>query len=331
MGKTYTGVDIGDSSIKLAVCDGDTVTKVVIEALPDGLVVDGRVVSHDAMADFIKSVVRNTGGVPKDVAFVVPAVDSLFRRLLLPAMTEKELRLNLPYEFRDYISQGKDRYIYDYSMLGMENDPDGQPESMHLLAVAALKQSIADYTEMFHRAGLKLKVALPEQAAYQNLVGGNARALANCCVIDFSHHVTKLHFFLDGAYDVARTIEIGGIDIDRAIAQAFDVDEHVANQYKRSDYEESQRCAPASAVYQSIAVEIGRALNFYGFNNPNTTIEVAYCCGGGSLLKPLVEEVAAHADIRVASIADMLPPSRVPVEEAVRCPVAIGATMKAGR
>lgn len=331
MGKTYTGVDIGDSSIKLAVSDGQSVSKVAIEMLPEGLVADGRIVSHDAMADFIKSVVRSIGGVSKDVAFVVPGSDSLFRRLSLPAMTEKELRLNLPYEFRDYISQGKDRYVYDYAMLGMRNDADGQPEGMDLLAVAAPKQAIADYTEMFRRAGLKLKVALPEQAAYQNLVGGNPRALANCCVVDFSHHMTKLHFFLDGAYDVARVIEIGGIDIDRAIANEYGVDEHVADQYKRTDYQGAQRSEAARAVYQSIAVEIGRALNFYGFNNPDAVIEVAYCCGGGLLLDPLVEAVAAHADLRVSSIVDVLPPMSAPLGEALRCPVAIGATMKAGR
>lgn len=84
MGKTYTGVDIGDSSIKLAVSDGQSVSKVAIEMLPEGLVADGRIVSHDAMADFIKSVVRSIGGVSKDVAFVVPSSDSLFRRLSLP-------------------------------------------------------------------------------------------------------------------------------------------------------------------------------------------------------------------------------------------------------
>ena len=319
MGKTYTGVDIGDSSIKLAVSDGQAVSKVAIEMLPEGLVADGRIVSHDAMADFIKSVVRSIGGVSKDVAFVVPSSDSLFRRLSLPAMTEKELRLNLPYEFRDY------------AMLGMRNDADGQPEGMDLLAVAAPKQAIADYTEVFRRAGLKLKVALPEQAAYQNLVGGNPRALANCCVIDFSHHMTKLHFFLDGAYDVARVIEIGGIDIDRAIANEYGVDEHVADQYKRTDYQGAQRSEAARAVYQSIAIEIGRALNFYGFNNPDAVIEVAYCCGGGLLLDPLVEAVAAHVDLRVSSIVDVLPPMSAPLGEALRCPVAIGATMKAGR
>lgn len=331
MSKTYTGVDIGDSSIKLAVYDGAVVTKVAIEPLPEGLVVDSRVVSHDAMADFIKSVVKNTGGVSKDVAFVVPGSDSLFRRLSLPAMTEKELKLNLPYEFRDYISQGKDRYVYDYAVLGMQTDAEGNPEEMDLLAVAASKQAISDYTEMFHRAGLKLKVALPEQAAYQNLVGGNPNALANCCVIDFSHHVTKLHFFLDGSYDVARVIEIGGIDIDRAIAHEFGVDEHLAGQYKCTNYEGAQLSEGARGVYQSIAVEVGRALNFYGFNNPNTSIEVAYCCGGGSLLKPLVQAVLEHADIRVASISDVLPPSQVPLEEALRCPAAIGAAMNAGR
>lgn len=331
MGTTYTGVDIGDNSIKLAVCDSGVVTNVAIEELPDGLMVDGRVVSHDAMADFIKSVTKNAGGVPKNVAFVVPASDSLFRRLSLPAMTEKELRLNLPYEFRDYIAQGKDRYVYDYAMLGMQKDADGNPDGMDLLAVAAPKQAIADYTEMFRRAGLRLKIALPEQAAYQNLIGGNQNALANCCVIDFSHHVTKLHFFLDGAYDVARVIEIGGLDIDRAIAHEYGVDEHVADQYKRTNYEGSQQSEAARGVYQSIAVEIGRALNFYGFNNPNSSVEVAYCCGGGSLLEPLVDAVSEHADIRFAPIADVLPAYKAPVDQAVRCPAAIGATMKAGR
>ena len=131
---------------------------------------------------------------------------------------------------------------------------------------------------------------------------------------------------LDGAYDVARVIEIGGIDIDRAIAHEFGVDEHVADQYKRSNFENSQTSEAVRGVYQSIAVEIGRALNFYGFNNPNTTIEAAYCCGGGSLLVPLVEAVADHADIRVSSITDVLPSSKVAAEETIRCPAAIGAT-----
>lgn len=327
MGKAYTGVDIGDSSIKLAVCEDNAIKNVVIEALPEGLIAEGRIVSRDAMADFIKSVAKRTGGIAKNVALVLPSADSLARRLTLPVMTEKELVLNLPYEFRDYISQGKDRYYYDYAVLSIEEDASGAPESMDLLAAACPKQTIEDYQELFRRAGMRLRAALPEQAALQNLVGGNANALANCCVIDFTHLSTKLHFFANGSYDVARTIDIGGVDIDRAIAQDRGVDEHIAANYKLSDFEGAQTSQAAMSVYDAIAIEMGRALNFYGFNNPDTVIEVGYYCGGGSLLQPLMDAVRSHVDVELIPLADIMPPARGNEDVRALCPAAVGATL----
>ena len=328
MSKEYTGVDIGESSLKLAVCDGNSIRIAAAETLPEGLMADGRPVSFDAMADFIKATARRIGGVAKDVAFVMPVSDSLVRRISIPAMTVKELELNLPYEFRDYISQGKDRYAYDYAVLGTQLDENGAPESIDLLIAASMKDTIADYTEMFRRAGLRLRIALPVQAAFQNLVGGNPMALANCCVLDFAHASTKLHFFAGGAYDATRTIEIGGMDIDRAIAGVFDVDEHVANSYKLANYEHVLANPSVTAVYESIAVEINRALNFYGFNNADVAIEVAYCCGGGTLVEPLVNAVASHAAIELRPIADIMPPMQGADLRGL-CPAAVGATMKA--
>lgn len=330
MGKTYTGIDIGDSSIKCAVCKDGVVQNIVTEELPDGLIADGRIVSRDAMADLLKSIKRKGGGISKDVAIVLPERESLVRRLSLPAMTEKELELNLPYEFRDYISQGKDRYLYDYAVLSMTNDIDGNPETMELLAVACPKQVIDDYMEMARRAGMHLRVALPEQAALQNLIGGNPCALADCCVIDFSYSSTKLHFFLQGAYDVARTIETGGMHIDRAIAEAFGVDNHIADAYKVSDFEGCQNSEAAKNVYELIAVEINRALNFYSFNNPNSSIEVAYCCGGGSLLQPLMSAVSSHTGVQIRFISDIMPPMQGgAIDLRLLCPTAVGAAMGA--
>lgn len=328
MGKAYTGVDIGTDSLKLAVCDGDAIRTAVVETLPEGMMADGRPVSLDAMADFIKGVVRASGSIAKDAAFVVPANDSLVRRISVPAMTEKELELNLPYEFRDYISQGKDRYVYDYAVLGTQVDEQGIPQSMDLLAVAVMKQTVADYAEMFRRAGMKLRVALPVQAAYQNLVGGNPRALANCCIIDFAHAQTTLYFFANGTYDATRTIEMGGVDLDRAIADACGVDVHVAAGYKLANYENVLTGPASLAVYESVAVEISRALNFYGFNNPDTAVEAAYCGGGGSLVQPLVNAVAAQTDIELRAITDIMPPAQGDDVRAL-CPAAVGATLKA--
>lgn len=327
MGKAYTGIDIGGSSIKLAVCKDGVVSQIVTEALPQGVAAEGAVVSREAMADFIKDLVRRTGGIAKDVALVLPSADCLVRTITLPAMTKKELALNLPYEFRDYIATCADRYLYDYAVLGTKNTLMGEPESMDLLVVACPKQAIEDYTHMMRRAGLRLRVALPEQAAMQNLVSDEFGAAADCCILDLTHLSTKLHFFAGGRYDIMRTIDLGGIDIDRAIAQERGIDEHIAATHRQSNFEDAQHCASAVAVYESIATEVGRALNFYAFNNPQTAIETVYCCGGGTRIAPLMETLKTQVNAELLPISAIMAQAGANAGEAVLCPAAVGATM----
>lgn len=331
MGKTYTGIDIGSSKLKMVVGDGDSVRKVVLEELPEGLMSDGRITSFEAMADFIKACAKRAGGLTKHAAFVLPQVDCVTRRIQMPAMSVRDLEINLPYEFRDYISQGKDKYYYDYAVVGTKSLPDGTLEVMDLLAVAASKQVIADYARMFSRAGMKLSVALPAAAALQNLVRGNAAACANCCIIDFSHTSTQLHFFANGAYDVSRVIDIGMVDIDRVLGELHGIDTHAASSYRQGGLRDEKDAEAVRGVCESIAVEVGRALNFYGFNNPDTTIDVAYSCGGGSMVDPVVTAVAEYIDIEQRSIVEIMPAAADDASLTSQCPAAVGATMAGGR
>lgn len=328
MGKTYTGVDIGNYSLKLAVSDGDSVKSIACEPLPEGLVAENRIVSFDAMADFLKAVASKTRGASRDVSVLLPTAISITRRIHSPVMTKKELEVNLPYEFRDFIQQGKDKYFFDYAVLTTHKDAEGAPESMEILAAAVLKRDIEDFREMFKRAGMRMRIAQPHASCYQNLVSGNPRALAQCCVIDFAHTSTKLHFFLDGNYDVTRVIEFGGADIDRAIAQEMNVDVHIANSYKESNYDGVQECTAAKGAYESIAVEVGRALNFYSFNNPDTPVEVAYYCGGGAANPHLLNAVSSYISIEMQDIATIMPPASHNTELLTICPAAVGATME---
>lgn len=328
MGKTYTGIDIGASSIKIAVCDGQTIKTVATAALPEGLVADDRIVSLDATADFIKETLAGLSGVAKDAAFVIPESSGITRTLSLPLMTEKELALNLPYEFRDFIADGKEKYTYDYAVLSTDADDTGATTSMNLLAVAARKDTIQDYVEMFRRAGLRLKIALPSVAALQNLMTTSQNALDNCCVIDFSQKDTQLYFFKNDVFDVSRVIDVGIANIVRAVAQEKSVDEHIANEYVHSNFEGSLDSDQVRGVYDMIAVEVGRAVNFYGFNNPDTTIEVVYYSGAGACVGDLLTVVADHIDLDMQDIATIMPPAQANSELRTVCPAAVGATME---
>lgn len=327
MGKTYTGIDIGTNSMKIAVSDGETIKTLAVETLPEGLVADNRIVSLDAMADFIKGIVARTRGVVKDGALVIPKADSLTRRLHVPNMTEHELRLNLPYEFRDYIPQGKEKYYYDYAVLSDPSAASNVSKGMDILAVATRKQTIADYQAMFKRAGLKLRIAMPVVSALQNLIGRSRLAQSNCCIIDFSYTAVRMHFFANGGYDVSRVIDIGGTDIDDAFARVHGVDVYMASELKRSSSGDAQVDEVVRDVYESIAVEIGRALNFYNFDNPEMMMDVAYLCGGGSTINALTQAVSSQVDIELEDIATIMPPAQSNDDLRRRCPAAVGVTM----
>lgn len=327
MGKTYTGFDIGSRMLKIAVYDGNIIKDMAMVPMPDGMVSDGRIVSANAMGDFIKEAAASVKGTSRLASFIVPQANSLTRRLQIPAMTVKELDINLPYEFRDYITQGKDKYYYDYAVLHSTTLPDGTPESFDILAVAAAKQTIADYISMFRRAGFKLVKAMPIAVALQNLIKGNPRAMANCCIVEFSYSSTVLNFFTDGSYDVSRAIDTGLGSIDQAIANAQNVDIHTAESYRQTNFQNALENEAVRAVYDQIGVEVGRAMNFYGFNNPTASIEMAYLSGQGMVVPSLVDAVTANIDIEMIDIAEIMPPAAHNENLLTLCPEAVGATM----
>ena len=170
MAKLYTGIDIGSERLKMAVCGDQGVVSVAIEEVPESLVKDGRVTSFETMAEVIRDAARKNKINAKDCALALHSRDVFTRRITVPAMTEEELGLNLPFEFRDYIADDKDKYSFDYAVLGMQRDAAGNPVEMDILAAAAPTETIEAYRTMLRRAGFNLKMAAPDIMAYANII-----------------------------------------------------------------------------------------------------------------------------------------------------------------
>ena len=118
MAITILGVDIGSDSLKLALVTGKVVKKVVAVPMPHSLVKEGRVVSIDAMGDLIASTMRENGIRCTEGALVLPDEVAYVRNVSMPVrMTAEQLEYNLPFEFRDYITEDLKDFSYDYAVL----------------------------------------------------------------------------------------------------------------------------------------------------------------------------------------------------------------------
>lgn len=181
MAKTILGVDIGYDSLKLALVTGKTVRRTAIVPMPKNLIREGRVVSTETMGELIRRTMREHGIRCNQAALVLPNETVFIRGVTTPVMTVDQLNYNLPFEFRDYITDELKDYIFDYAVVSVSEGKEQSGEDidtenaeggnvMELMAVAAPKSLLEELKETLHRAGLKLVKAAPTVSAYQALI-----------------------------------------------------------------------------------------------------------------------------------------------------------------
>lgn len=311
MSRTYTGIHIGTYSIKLTQVTDDKIDNIIIEAPPDNLVKDGRILSTDIMANFIKNMAKSAQIKNKNAAVVLSFENSFSRRTNMPYMTVDQLKLNLPYEFHDYIQNDKDAYTYDYAVIGKFENEAGKVEALDLIIAAVNNEIIDSYKVMLRRVGFKMVLALPENLTYRNIIRQYEKTHNDhpneYCIVDMGHSAIRMHMYNGCVYDTTRVIEYGGAALDSLIADHMDIDIHLASNYKISNMHNVQELDICINLYNKIAVEILRALNFYHYNNPESTLHDIYFGGGLIRINALMDIVRSTIDENLHNISELLP------------------------
>jgi len=306
------GVDIGNYRIKMAACNNGVLEKFISVQHPDNMVKGNQIVSWQAMGDYLKELVKASGIRGKAAAVTLPQDSTYIRRTTMPLMTEAQLKINLPYEFHDYISDEPEKYAYDYAVIS-RNDRE-----MDLMVVAAPKDLLEKYTAMFKRAGLKLTIAAPDVMAFTYIFREYERrnqtehGTKDYVVLDLGDSKVELHFFSGGEYEITRSMEPGCRAIYDKVAEITGEDSHIVQMNAEAitaasaTQPDSEVSEEVQDICSSMAVQIMRVLNFYSFNNPKNTIDAIYYCGGGAKFDALMKEIRNDTDMPLKSLSGIL-------------------------
>ena len=340
MAKSILGVDIGSDSLKLALVTGKQVKKVVAVPMPHSLVKEGRVVSIDAMSDLIRSAMRDNGLHCTEGALVLPHDVAFVRNVIIQPMSDEQLKYNLPYEFRDYITEDLKDYAFDYAVYsngaepepakkakkkkGSEEDSEEEPQifdtedsfeqkddmkGMELMAAAVQKSLIEDYRTLFTKAGMKLVKVAPSVCSFIPLIReieAESGKTGEYCILDLGYRTIRMYMFKGDRHIVTRMLENGLSTLDNAIAESYGVDAHLAHTYLLTNYENCQNQECCENAYNDIAIELMRAVNFYRFSNPDSQLSDIWLCGGGTMLEPLKKAISETMDLEVHQASELL-------------------------
>lgn len=342
MAKTVLGIDIGYDSMKLALVSGKKVMKTLTVPMPKNLIQDGRTVSVETMGELIRKTLKESG-IRSSKGAVVLSSDAIFvRNVTMPQMSVDQLLYNLPFEFRDYITEELKDYVYDYAVESF-SEPEPEPpkegeegaggigadapaspanpygipgqeqkaaKTMDLLAVAVPVSMMDETRQFIRKAGMKLINAAPPICAYINLIrnlpDGKKPESGEYCILDLGFRSVRMYMFKEDRHIVTRVLEIGLSGLDDVIAEAFNVDAHLAHTYLLTNYQDCVNKDYCVNSYNNISVELMRAMNFYRFSNQESSLSDIWICGGGAAIAPLCSAIASSLDLTVHNASELI-------------------------
>lgn len=335
MAKSCLGIDIGKDQLKLVLMKGETIQKAVSVQMPEGLLKEGRIVSVETTGELIRKTMKENKIRCKEAAVVVSSGICFLRNVTMPEMTADQLVYNLPYEFRDYITDELKKYVFDYSWGSAEEllkakKPKKQPKKkkgeekldekaedseerrgeMELLAAAAPLEAIDDLRLMARKAGLKLTFAAPEVSACENLLHYKLKEESDkdkeYGILDLGSTSSRLLIFKGDRHQVTRIIERGMEQVEELLADSLHIDIHLAHTWLLTNHEDCVNSEICQDAFSQISVELMRALNFYQFSNPDSRLEDIYICGGGASIESMRESLKENLDVTIHDASELM-------------------------
>lgn len=320
--KTILGIDIGYDQLKLALVAGGEVISTVSAAMPENLMLEGRITSRETMSELIRTTMKDNKLKANYAAVVLPNEAVYVKNVSMPQMTVDQLVYNLPFEFNDYITGEIRDYVFDYAVLEAEEeevqDEFPGPQSgetagkkMSLMAVGAQRSVLEDAQAILRKAGLRMKIAAPALCTYISLIRAGKDRLYQTAdefgILDLGYEAIRLYMFRGDRHVATRVLENGLSTLDDVIADAFGVDVHLAHTYLMNNYENCLEREECLSAYENIAVELMRAMNFYRFSNPDSTLSDLWLCGGGAVIRPLTDAIGEMLDMELHPAAELVP------------------------
>lgn len=306
------GLDISSSSVKLVELSRDKAGNLVldrcaIEPLERGWITDGNVEKFDEVAEAVRRAVKKSGTKTKAVAMALPASAVITKKIILPGgLSNGELEAQVESEANQYIPFSLDEVSLDFCVLGPSATSTGDVE---VLIAASRKEKVQDRQGLAEAAGLKPVVVDVESYASRLATARLIENLPNkgldtlVALFEVGAMTTSMQVIKNDEVLYERDQAFGGAQLTQLIIRQYGFSPEEAEAKKRSgDLPEDYESGVLKPFVDSMAQEIGRALQFFFTSTPNNKVDYVMLAGGSSALPGLTESVTQQTTFAAVQV-----------------------------
>jgi type IV pilus assembly protein PilM len=299
------GLDISSSSVKLVELNRDKAGNLVlercaIEPLERGWITDGNVEKFDEVADAMRRLVKKSGTRTKNVAMALPPSAVITKKIVLPGgLGEQELEILVEAEANQYIPFSLDEVSLDFCVIGPSATSVGDVE---VLIAASRKEKVQDRQGLAEAAGLRPVIIDVESYSSRLAAGRLIESLPNkgvdtmVALFEVGAFTTSMQVMRNDEVLYDRDQAFGGAQLTQLIVRQYGFSPEEAETKKRSgDLPEDYESGVLKPFVDSMAQEIGRALQFFFTSTPHNRVDYIMLAGGSAALPGLTEAVTQQS------------------------------------
>lgn len=299
------GIDISSSSVKLVELGRDLAGNLVlercaIEPLERGWITDGNIEKFDEVAEALRRLVKKSGTRTKNVAMALPPSAVITKKIILPGgMSDQELEVQVESEANQYIPFSLDEVSLDFCVIGPSLNSAGDIE---VLIAASRREKVQDRQGLAEAAGLKPLIIDVESYASRLATGRLIESLPNqgldamVALFEVGALTTSMQVIRNGEVLYDRDQAFGGAQLTQLIMRQYGFSLEEAENKKRSgELPDDYESGVLQPFVESMAQEIGRALQFFFTSTPHNKVDHVMLAGGSASLPGLTEAVTQNS------------------------------------
>jgi type IV pilus assembly protein PilM len=297
------GLDISTTAVKLVELSEAgkgrlRVERYVIEPLPKDAVTDGNIANFDQVADTVRTAWKSLGSRIKNVVLALPSSAVISKKILAPASLKgADLENQIETEANQVIPFSLDEVNLDFQVLGPS---PGSPDDVQILLAAARKEKVEERVAAVEAAGLKALIMDVETYATQTAYEQIAHLLPNggedltVAIVDIGAQNMHVNILNDNESVYLRDYNFGGDQLSTEIARRYGMSsEEAENAKRKGTLPESYDVEVLQPYSETLAMEIGRALQLFTTSTQFRKVDQILLAGGGAMI-PGIDDVVAQ-------------------------------------
>ena len=307
--KSYLGIDIGTSSIKVVELSrmrdtyklenyGAVTFFSENEFLPMEVYEQNALkIPDEQVAELLKKVIIATGITAKKAAISLPVFSAFSTIIELPPMPEDEMEKAIQFEARQYVPIPVSEVSLASVVIGEERPKQNQPAAaqgkkrLEILLVAVPNEIKNKYQHIAQLAGLELiAIEMETFPLARALLKGTRDTVA---IVDIGARSTDICIVDNGVARISHNFDSAGIDVTKAYGSLWRVDLAEAEKNKKAvglDLTPGQLAVAGEVlmVVDGIVSETSRIINSY-FNKTGRNVSGVALSGGSAQMSGLLE------------------------------------------